>query len=101
MHHSHRTNEYCAFTRVLCPALRQSVAFVGQPSNVISAAGRREAGIKEKIMAYDLLIKNGRVVDGSGEPAFVADVAVEDGKIVGVGKYAGATAKRIIDAEGH
>ena len=51
-------------------------------------------------MAYDLLIKNGRVVDGSGEPAFAADVAVQDGKIVGVGKYAGATAKRIIDAEG-
>src|ERR687884_2115304 len=51
-------------------------------------------------MAYDLLIKNGRVVDGSGEPAFQADVAVKDGKIVGVGKYAGAAAERMIDAEG-
>ena len=51
-------------------------------------------------MAYDLLIKNGRVVDGSGEPAFAADVAVQDGKIVGVGKYAGAAAKRTIDAAG-
>ena len=51
-------------------------------------------------MAYDLLIKNGRVVDGSGEPAFVADVAVQGGKIVGVGKYAGAAAKRTIDAAG-
>jgi len=51
-------------------------------------------------MAYDLLIKNGRVVDGSGEPAFAADVAVQGGKIVGVGKYAGAAAKRTIDAEG-
>ena len=51
-------------------------------------------------MAYDLLIKNGRVVDGSGEPAFAADVAVQDGKIVGVGKYAGSAAKRTIDAAG-
>ena len=51
-------------------------------------------------MAYDLLIKNARVVDGSGEPAFQADVAVHEGKIVGVGKYAGAAAKRTIDAEG-
>ena len=33
-------------------------------------------------MAIDLLIKNGRVVDGSGEPAFAADVAVQDGKRV-------------------
>src|SRR5256884_9033302 len=53
-----------------------------------------------KKMAYDLLIKNGRVVDGSGEPAFDADVAVQDGKIVGVGKSNGAAAKRTIDAEG-
>jgi N-acyl-D-amino-acid deacylase len=51
-------------------------------------------------MAYDLLIKNGRVVDGSGEPAFDADVAVHQGKIVGVGKSNGAAAARTIDAEG-
>jgi N-acyl-D-amino-acid deacylase len=38
-------------------------------------------------MAYDLLIKNGRVVDGSGGPSFQADVAVHQGKIVGVGKF--------------
>ena len=51
-------------------------------------------------MAYDLLITNGRVVDGSGEPAFQADVAVSQGKIVGVGKCKGAAAQRVIDAEG-
>jgi N-acyl-D-aspartate/D-glutamate deacylase len=51
-------------------------------------------------MAYDLLIKNGRVVDGSGTPAFAADVAVKDGKIAGVGKYPGAAAERTIEADG-
>jgi N-acyl-D-amino-acid deacylase len=51
-------------------------------------------------MAYDLLIKNGRVADGSGAPAFHADVAVQDGRIVGVGKANGAAAERTIDAEG-
>src|SRR5438445_602815 len=51
-------------------------------------------------MPFDLLIKNGRVVDGSGEPAFQADVAVKDGRIVGVGKYNGASAERTINAEG-
>jgi N-acyl-D-aspartate/D-glutamate deacylase len=50
-------------------------------------------------MAYDLLIKNARVVDGSGEPSFHADVAVHQGKIAGVGKTT-ATARRTIDAAG-
>jgi len=50
-------------------------------------------------MTYDLLIKNGRIVDGSGGPAYRGDVAVKDGKIVEIGKLSGA-AKRTIDAEG-
>jgi N-acyl-D-aspartate/D-glutamate deacylase len=50
-------------------------------------------------MAYDLLIKNGRVVDGSGAPSYRADVAVKDGKIVEIGKLSGP-ATRTVDAAG-
>ena len=46
-----------------------------------------------------MLIKNGRVVDGSGEPSFHGDVAVKNGKIVGVGKFNGS-ATRTINADG-
>ena len=50
-------------------------------------------------MAYDLLIRNGRIVDGSGMPAFRGDVGIKDGKIAEIGKLSGP-AKRTIDADG-
>ena len=51
-------------------------------------------------MQYDLLIKNGTVVDGSGLPRFRADVAIAEGKIAAIGKIREG-AREIIDAEGH
>ena len=51
-------------------------------------------------MQYDLLIKNGTVVDGSGLPRFQADVAIAGGKIAAIGKIREG-AREIIDAEGH
>jgi N-acyl-D-aspartate/D-glutamate deacylase len=50
-------------------------------------------------MAYDVLIKNGKVIDGSGMPAFQGDVAVKDGKIAEIGKLSGA-ADQVVDAGG-
>ena len=51
-------------------------------------------------MQYDLLIKNGTVVDGSGLPRFQADVAIAEGKVAAIGKIREG-AREIIDAEGH
>jgi N-acyl-D-aspartate/D-glutamate deacylase len=50
-------------------------------------------------MTYDLLVKNGRIIDGSGMPSFFGDVAVSRGRIVELGRLSGS-AKRVIDADG-
>ncbi len=49
---------------------------------------------------FDLLIQNGKIVDGSGNSWFYGDVAVKDGKIVKIGKSKSWTAKKTIDAKG-
>jgi N-acyl-D-aspartate/D-glutamate deacylase len=51
-------------------------------------------------MQYDVLIRNGSVVDGSGMPRFRADVGIVAGKIAAIGKIRDS-AKEVIDAEGH
>ena len=48
---------------------------------------------------YDLLFKNGSVIDGTGSPAYAADVAVKDGEIAAIGSLEGESAKTI-DAAG-
>jgi len=50
-------------------------------------------------MEYDLLIKNGTIVDGTGNEPFVGDVAVHDGEIKAIGSIE-SSAKETIDAEG-
>ncbi len=48
---------------------------------------------------HELVIRNGKIVDGSGAPAFTGDVAIDNGIITSVGGIAG-TARREIDATG-
>lgn len=50
-------------------------------------------------MTYDLIIRNGTVVDGTGAPRFHADIAVKDGLIADIGEISGGAA-RTIDAAG-
>jgi N-acyl-D-aspartate/D-glutamate deacylase len=65
-------------------------------------AGRREyrwSSFWEETMSYDLVIKNGIVVDGTGARRYRADVAVADGKVADIGRISDG-ARRTIDADG-
>ncbi len=50
---------------------------------------------------YDVLIRNGRVLDGSGNPWFATDIGIRGGRIVDMGRLGNAPAARVIDARGH
>ncbi len=49
---------------------------------------------------YSKIIKNGTILDGSGQPAYLADIAIEQDKIVQIGNLKNAKAEEIIDAGG-
>ncbi len=49
---------------------------------------------------FDIIIRNGRVLDGTGSPEFLADVGIRGDEIVALGKLTDATARRVIDASG-
>lgn len=49
---------------------------------------------------YDIVVKNGTIIDGSGEPMYKGDLAIKDGKIAAIGELGDANAKKIIDGTG-
>ncbi|MBT8338121.1 MAG: D-aminoacylase, partial [Gemmatimonadetes bacterium] len=80
----------------LSSPLRASLTFAAlllaavAPTSAQQATGER----------FDVLIRDGRVIDGSGNPWFRADVGIRDGRIAAVGLLADATAARVIEADG-
>jgi N-acyl-D-amino-acid deacylase len=49
---------------------------------------------------YDYIIRNGKIIDGTGNSWYYADIAVKGGKIATIGKLSNATATKIINAKG-
>ena len=49
---------------------------------------------------YDLIIRGGKVVDGSGNPWYYADIAIKNDRIAEIGQLSNHEAKRVIDAHG-
>lgn len=49
---------------------------------------------------FDIVIKNGRIIDGSGNPWYAADVGIRDGRITAIGRLDTAQSRRVLDARG-
>jgi N-acyl-D-amino-acid deacylase len=58
------------------------------------------AGSRAADPSYDVVIANGKIVDGSGNPWFYGNVAMENGRIARIGKFDPTLGKRVIDAKG-
>ncbi len=53
-----------------------------------------------KAQQYDVLIQNGRIIDGSGNNWYYGDIAIKNGKVAKVGRITNATATKVINATG-
>jgi dihydroorotase/N-acyl-D-amino-acid deacylase len=75
---------------------RLAMLFLAVAGFVLQPTFRGQAGEP----AYDILIVNGHILDGTGSPWFTGSVAVKDGKIADVGRLTNVTARQVIDAKG-
>lgn len=66
---------------------------------IVLSAAPQAMGTTTAQNNYDVLIRNGRVIDGAGNSWFYGDVGVKDGRIAAVGRLNNAAAAKVIDAQ--
>ena len=58
------------------------------------------SALRAQSPSFDLVIRNGRIIDGTGSPWYSSDLGIRDGRIAAIGRLEGAKAKRTVDAGG-
>src|SRR5262245_53886750 len=97
----------CHRPRAMTRRQRRTAAGIWPPDgfrrgDVVDRAGRPHDPSRQSrriLMGYDIAIRGGRLVDGTGSAPVRADVGIENGLITAIGRLEG-TARREIDAEG-
>jgi dihydroorotase/N-acyl-D-amino-acid deacylase len=65
-----------------------------------TAASRTKRAAAEENATFDVLIRNGRIIDGAGGPWYSADIGIRGDRIAAIGKLGEAQAAKVIDASG-
>src|SRR5208283_448074 len=67
---------------------------------ILSLGAAQSLPAQSSAPAFDLVITNGHIIDGTGSPWYSGDVGIRDGKIAAIGNLSAASRKRSIDAAG-
>ena len=85
------TRRRAVLTSLLIVCLRAALAW----------AGRARSDVPADVPAhFDILIRNGHILDGSGNPWYAADLGIRGDRIVAIGKLKNAEATKVVDASG-
>ncbi len=77
-----------------------SIGLAGLGAAILLAATGRMRGQGAQAAQYDLIIRNGHIIDGTGSPWYEGDIGIRNGRIAAIGRLSGAHAKQVIDAAG-
>lgn len=101
---SHRVNSFQRDTSVSSGDFGKllSLILAAAPDNLAAPSDDAviAAAVSERPIEFDVLLRGGEVIDGTGKAKYRADVALQDGQIAAVGELDGATADWVVNAEG-
>ena len=97
---------FAAYVNMVAVPLEESEAaqkICGQALGEIAGAAYTAGDISAGASAgeYDVILRNGHIIDGSGNPWFLGDVGIRGDRIAAIGNLGGAHARREIDVTGH
>src|SRR6202046_1716106 len=75
-------------------------AFLTAAAGLYTASRTRAQSSQQNEGEYDLIIRNGHILDGAGGPWYSSDIAIREDRIAAIGKLDNARAKKVIDATG-
>jgi len=74
------------------------LAVIASIAVLLTVMAKTQAQAVQNASTFDVIIRNGHILDGSGNPWYVADIGIRGDRITAIGKLAGTNATKVIDA---